>query len=63
MEALSEIGPVIWILLGAAAIICGLVLWSKVIKPALKLAVIFVMLLFMAYFLTQAGVIAFPRLD
>ena len=41
----------------AAAIIIVLVLFAKAIKGLLKLAVIAVMILFIIYFLRQAGLI------
>jgi hypothetical protein len=60
MESLQAIDPMTWIIIGAAVIICAAVLFAKAIKFALKLAVIAVMLLFIAYFLVQAGIIELP---
>ncbi|MEX1326574.1 MAG: hypothetical protein AB1Z29_07230, partial [Desulfobacterales bacterium] len=59
-ETLSDISPMTWIICAAATIICILALLSRVIKFWLKLAVVAVMLLFIAYFLIQAGIIQLP---
>lgn len=60
MEKLQSITPMVWIIIGAAVLISTFVLFNKAVKFLLKLAVIFVMLLFVAYFLVQAGVIESP---
>ncbi|MDH3345944.1 MAG: hypothetical protein OEL75_02045 [Kiritimatiellaceae bacterium] len=57
MESLSNIPPMTWLIFASAAIICVLVLFSKSIQLSLKPAVIAVMLLFVVYFLIQAGII------
>lgn len=44
----------------AAAVIIVLVLFAKAIKTVLKFAVIIVMLVFIVYFLHQAGIIQIP---
>ncbi len=60
METLANISPMTWIILIAAVIICVSVLFAKAIKFVLKLAVIVVMLLFVVYFLRQAGISLLP---
>ncbi len=60
METLSQIDSMTWMILVSAVIICVAVLLAKTIKFVLKLAVIVVMLLFVIYFLRQAGVIPLP---
>jgi hypothetical protein len=60
MEALSTIPPMTWMIVISAIIICVLALFAKAIKTTLKLAIIAVMLLFIAYFLVQAGIIQLP---
>jgi len=60
MEQLSNIDSVTLLVVASAVIICALVLFAKAIKFLLKLAVIAVMLAFIAYFLGQAGIIEFP---
>ena len=60
MEELSTIDPMTWMIVVSAIIICVLALFSKAIKTMLKLAVIVVMLVFVAYFLVQAGIIQLP---
>jgi hypothetical protein len=60
MEALSTIPPMTWMIVISAIIICALALFAKAIKTTLKLAIIAVMLLFIAYFLVQAGIIQLP---
>ncbi len=57
MDALSSINPMTWLIIFAAGAIITLVLFARVIKAALKVAVIVVMLLLVAYFLRQAGII------
>jgi len=44
----------------AAVIISVMVVFARAIKVSLKLAVIAVMLIFIVYFLHQAGIIQFP---
>lgn len=60
MDTFSALPPMTWMIIASAVIICVLVLFAKAIKVTLKLAVIAVMLLFVAYFLVQAGVIQLP---
>jgi hypothetical protein len=60
MEALSHLDPMTWIIIIAAVIICALTVLSKAIHLTMKLAIIVVMLAFIAYFLRQAGVIQLP---
>jgi hypothetical protein len=62
MEALQNIDPMTWMIIGAAVIISVVVLFNKAVKFALKLAVIVVMLIFAAYFLVQGGVIEIPEI-
>ena len=57
MESLSAMSPTAWAVIIAACSICVLVLFAKAVKLVLKLAVIAVMLLFVAYFLIQEGVV------
>ncbi len=62
METLQSIPPMTWMIIIAATVISGAVLFSKAIKALLKLAVILVMVAFVIYFLVQAGVIELPNL-
>ena len=59
MESLSTIHPMFWLIFAAAAIIIVLALFAKALKLTLKLAVIGVMLLFIVYFLREAGLLPF----
>ena len=56
LEQLSNIDSVTLLVLVSAVIICVLVLFAKVVKFTLKLAVISLMLVFIIYFLRQAGI-------
>jgi len=49
--------PTSWMIILAAAAIIGIILFSKVIQATLKLIVIAGMLVVIAYFLRQAGMI------
>ena len=60
MESLQTINPMTWIIIIAALLISVIVLFNKAVKFILKLAVIGVMVLFVAYFLIQAGIIEAP---
>ena len=60
MEALEQIDPMTWIIIAAAAVISVAVLFNKAIKFALKIAAIMVCLIFVLYFLVQAGVVTLP---
>ncbi len=60
METLSTIPSMTWMIVISAIIICVLSLFAKAIKASLKLAIIAVMLLFIVYFLVQAGIIQLP---
>ncbi len=60
MENLSTIDPMVWMITTSAIIICVLALFAKAIKPLLKLAIIAVMLVFIAYYLLQAGILPSP---
>ncbi len=60
MENFSNFSPMTWVIILSAAAILGIALFSKVLKFALKLAVILVMALFIIYFLQQAGIIELP---
>lgn len=60
MESLQTIDAMTWIIIAAAVIISITVLFNKAIKLMLKLAVISVAVLFVVYFLIQAGVIKMP---
>lgn len=62
MEALESIQPMHWIIFAAAAFIGVTVIFNKAIKLLLKLAVIGVILLFVIYFLVQAGVVEPPAI-
>ncbi len=62
MESLQNMPPMTWMIIVAAIIITGAVLFSKAIKVLLKLAVILVMVLFVVYFLVQAGIIEIPNI-
>ena len=57
MESLFAMSPTARVVIIAACAICVIVLFAKAVKFVLKLAVIAVMLLFVAYFLIQEGVI------
>lgn len=57
MDKLSSLDPMTIIILVSATLIIGLVLFAKAIKVALKLVVVAVMLVFMLYFLRQAGML------
>lgn len=57
MDFLSKLDPMTAIILISAVLIIGFVLFAKAIKGLLKLAVIAVMLVFILYFLRQAGII------
>ena len=56
LEQLSNIDSVTLLVLISAVIICVLVLFAKAIKFTLKLSVIALMLVFIVYFLRQAGI-------
>lgn len=62
MESLQSIDPMTWIIIIAAVVISTVVLFNKAVKFILKIAVISVMILFLLYFLIQAGVIEAPSL-
>lgn len=62
MEKLQSISPMAWIIIGTAVLISMLVLFNKAVKFILKLAVIIVMVLFVVYFLVQAGVMESPNI-
>lgn len=49
-----------WMIVISAIIICVLALFAKAIKAPLKLAIFAVMLLYVVYFLVQAGIIQLP---
>ncbi len=55
MEFFQHFDPLTWLVLASALIISIMVLFAKAIKFVLKLVVIGVMLLFVIYFLRQAG--------
>lgn len=57
METLGSIDSTTWMVFFAAAFICIAVIFSKVIKFFLKLAVIIAMLVMVVYFLRQAGIL------
>ncbi|MBT8045992.1 MAG: hypothetical protein KJN67_02385 [Pontiella sp.] len=57
MTPLQNMDPMTWIILICGFVICVAALVSKAIRLALKLAVIVVMVIYMAYFLTEAGII------
>ena len=61
METLANIPPMTWIIMVSAIIICVLALFAKAIKATLKLAIFAVMLLFVLYYLVQAGLIQLPQ--
>lgn len=52
-----------WMVVLSASAIIALVLFAKFIKTMLKLAIIAVMLICIAYFLQQAGIIHVPGLE
>lgn len=54
-EQLQSMDGMSWIIILAAATIIAIILFAKAVKFTLKLAVIAVMLLLIAYFLRQAG--------
>jgi len=62
MESLQSIDPMVWIIIIAAALIGAFVVFNKAVKFVLKLAVIGVLILFVGYFLIQAGIIDPPTL-
>ena len=62
VDALQNIPPMTWMIIAAAAIICLVVVFNKAVKFMLKLAVIAVMLVFVVYFLVQAGIIELPAI-
>ena len=62
METVQQIDPMTWIIIVAAMVISIAVILNKAIKFVLKLAAIGVCLLFVVYFLIQAGVIMPPEL-
>jgi hypothetical protein len=62
IEALKDLDSMTWIIIAAAGIIGVAVLFNKAIKFMLKLAVIAVMILFVGYFLVQAGIIELPNM-
>ncbi len=57
MPMFQNMDPMTWIILICAFVICVASLTSKAIRLALKLAVVVVMVLYVAYFLTEAGII------
>lgn len=59
MESISDLPPLFLLVFGAAVIIMVLVLFAKAVKVTLKLAVIGIMLLLIAYFLREAGLLPF----
>jgi hypothetical protein len=60
MEIFESMSATGWMVVAAATVIIILVLFSRVIKAMLKVAVILVMLIFILYFLHQAGIIQIP---
>jgi hypothetical protein len=60
MEIFNSMNATGWMVVAAAGIIIVLVLFSRVIKAMLKTAVVLVMLMFIVYFLHQAGIIQIP---
>ncbi len=57
MAVFQNMGPMTWIVAISAFVICIAALLSKAIRIALKVAVIVVMVLYVAYFLIEAGII------
>ncbi|MBC8206864.1 MAG: hypothetical protein ISR85_02570 [Kiritimatiellales bacterium] len=57
LENLQSLDPTAWMVILAAAAIIGLILFAKAVKATLKIIVIAVMLVLIAYFLRQAGII------
>ncbi|HEY5621253.1 MAG TPA: hypothetical protein VIR77_01495 [Pontiella sp.] len=57
IESLRAMAPMTWLIMLAAAFICLFVLFNKAVKLMLKLAVIVIMALLVAYFLRQAGIL------
>ncbi|MDH3982018.1 MAG: hypothetical protein OES84_03860 [Kiritimatiellaceae bacterium] len=60
METVQAIDPMTWIIIISAIVIGIAVLLNKAVKLPLKLAVIAVVLLFVAYFLVEAGILQPP---
>jgi hypothetical protein len=60
MELFESMSTTGWMVVAAATVIIILVLFAKAIKASLKIAVIVVMLVFIIYFLHQAGLIQIP---
>lgn len=60
IELLKNLDSMTWMIIAAASIICAIVLFNKAVKFMLKIAVILVMILFVGYFLIQAGLIELP---
>ncbi|MBL7016884.1 MAG: hypothetical protein ISR84_04925 [Kiritimatiellales bacterium] len=56
-ENLQSMDETSWMAILAAAAIIGLILFAKAVKATLKIIVIVVMLVLIAYFLRQAGII------
>ena len=56
-ENLQSMDSTAWMAILAAAAIIGFILFAKAVKATLKLIVIGVMLVLIAYFLRQAGII------
>ncbi|MDF7806475.1 hypothetical protein P4E94_03425 [Pontiellaceae bacterium B12219] len=63
LEAFKAMHPMVWIILVAAAVISGAVIFNRAIHLLLKLAVIGVAVLFVVYFLIQANVITLPEVE
>ncbi len=62
MESLQSIDPMTWIIVVVAVLISTVVLFNKAVKFILKIAVIGVMILFVVYFLVQAGILELPNI-
>ena len=60
MDLIATMSTTGLMVIAAASVIIVLVLFSKAIKFILKLAVVAVMLMFITYFLVQAGAITIP---
>lgn len=60
MEIFESMNATGWMVVAAASIIIVLVLFHKAVKTVLKIGVIIVMLIFITYFLHQAGIIQIP---
>ena len=60
MNIIAPMSTTGWMVVAAATAIIILVLFAKAIKASLKFAVIVVMLVFITYFLHQAGLIQIP---